>query len=190
LVLFLDIEGTFPNAVTAQLLHNLRKRKVPEVYVLYISGMLTGWQIRLKFDDYTSAWFGLDNGICQSDPLSMLLYLYYNSDPLEVPKGQDKLGFGYVDKMALVAIAKGFGKAHRGVYHMMTQVRGAVEWSGAHNSQFEATKSVLVDFTRSKSKPHPPMVLSGVTLVLQPAHKFWEYCWTRNSAGTTRRAAL
>ena len=32
-VLFLDVEGAFPNAVTSRLLHNLRKRRVPEVYV-------------------------------------------------------------------------------------------------------------------------------------------------------------
>ena len=47
-----------------------------------------------------------------------------------------------------------------------------MEWSGAHNSRFEATKSVLVDFTCSKTKRRLPMVLSGVTLTPQPAHKF------------------
>ena len=145
---------------------------MPEVFVTYISRMLTGWRTRLKFDNDTLAWFELDNGIRQGDPLSMLLYLYYNSDLLEVPKGRDGLGLGYVDDMALVAIAKDFQEAHRGICHMMTQAGGAVEWSGAHNSRFEATKSVLVDFTCSKSKQCPPMELSRVILALQPAHKF------------------
>ena len=63
LVLFLDIEGAFPNTTTDQLLHNLRKRRVLEVFVTYISGMVTGWRTRLKFDNYTSAWFELDNRI-------------------------------------------------------------------------------------------------------------------------------
>jgi ribonuclease HI len=171
-VLFLDIEGAFPNAVTDRLLHNLRKRRVPEVFVKYIRGMLTGRRTRLRFDDYTSAWFELDNGIGQGDPLSMLLYLYYNSDLLEIPKGRDELGLGYVDDMALVSIAKDFGEAHRGIRRMMDRAGGAMEWSGTHNSRFEATKSVLVDFTRSKSKRRPPMELSGVTLAPQPAHKF------------------
>ena len=31
-VLFLDVEGAFPNAVTAQLLHNMRMCRVPEEY--------------------------------------------------------------------------------------------------------------------------------------------------------------
>ena len=87
---------------------------------MYISGMLTGCHTKLKFDDYISAWFKLDNGIGQGDPLSMLLYLYYNLDLLEVPKGRDELGLGYVDDMVLVATAKDFRKAHRGIHHMMT----------------------------------------------------------------------
>ena len=102
----------------------------------------------------------------------MLLYLYYNSHLLEVPKGRDELGLRYVDNMALVAIAKDLEEAHRGIRHMMNQAGGVVEWSGVHNSWFGATKSVLVDFMHSKSKWRPPMELSGVILALQPAHKF------------------
>ena len=61
-VLFLDIEGAFPNAVTSWLLHNLQKRRVPEVYVSFISNMLMGRRTQLRFDDYMSSWFALDNG--------------------------------------------------------------------------------------------------------------------------------
>jgi hypothetical protein len=39
-VLFLDIEGAFPNAVPARLLQNLRKRGIPSKYVNFVSGML------------------------------------------------------------------------------------------------------------------------------------------------------
>jgi len=34
-ILFLDVEGTFPNVVTTHLLHNMRMRRVPERYVLH-----------------------------------------------------------------------------------------------------------------------------------------------------------
>ena len=59
-MLFLDIEGAFPNAVTTRLLHNLCKRQVPEVYISFISNMLTGCHTQLQFDDHVSSWFGLD----------------------------------------------------------------------------------------------------------------------------------
>ena len=72
-VLFLDVEGAFPNTVTARLLHNLRMRRVPERYVSFIAQMLTGWCTRLKFDRYVSDWMEVNNGIVQGDPLSMIL---------------------------------------------------------------------------------------------------------------------
>ena len=61
--LFLDIEGTFPNAIMECLLHNLRTRRILEMYVQLIQNMLTGRRNRLKFNDYVSEWFNLDNGI-------------------------------------------------------------------------------------------------------------------------------
>ena len=61
--LFLDVEGAFPNAVTHCLLHNMKKQCVPAAYVAFIGNLLTGRRTRLKFDDYTSDWFDLDNGI-------------------------------------------------------------------------------------------------------------------------------
>ena len=84
-VLFLDVEGTFPNVVKEQLLHNLRKRRMPDAYVAIINNMLTNRQNQLKFDDFESEWFQLDNGIVQGDLVSMMLYLYYNADMLEIP---------------------------------------------------------------------------------------------------------
>src|SRR6266481_4665135 len=69
-VLFLDVESAFPNAVMTRLLHNMRMRRVPESYVLFIEQLLTGCCTRLKFDRYTLDWMDVDNSIVQGDPLS------------------------------------------------------------------------------------------------------------------------
>ena len=194
-VLFLDIEGVFPNAVTPRLLHNLHKRRVPEVYVPFISNMLMGRHTQLQFDDHVSSWIELDNGIGLGDPLSVLLYLYYNLDILEVPMGHNEMGLGYVDDMALVAVAKDFTQAHRRLKQMMTQTGGAIEWSGVHNSCFEATKFTLMDFTHSRSKSHPPMTLQGVSLVPQELHKFLgilldqELWWNHQASSAIAKAS-
>jgi len=36
LVLFLDVEGAFPNTVTDRLIHNLKKRRIPAAYVKFV----------------------------------------------------------------------------------------------------------------------------------------------------------
>lgn len=75
-VLFLDIKGTFPNAVNERLEHNLKKRGVPTKIVKFIHNLLEDRQTTLKFDDFTSDTGTLDNRIGQGDPLSMILYLF------------------------------------------------------------------------------------------------------------------
>jgi len=108
--LFLNVEGVFPNEVTDWLVHNLKKHSVPGVYIEFVRNMLTGRKTKLKFNNYTSHWFNLDNGIGQGDPLSMLLYLYYNADLLDVAGGQQELALGYMDDVALVAVTKLFSQ--------------------------------------------------------------------------------
>ena len=118
-VLFLDIEGTFPNAIMECLLHNLQTHHIPETYVQLIHHMLTGCRNRLKFDDYISEWFSLDNGIIQGDPLSMVLHLYYNVDMIDISRGQLEMCLGYVDDIALVAAVSSFAGTHRILKSMM-----------------------------------------------------------------------
>ena len=83
-ILFLDVEGTFPNAIPTRLVHNLRKRQIPKRYMNFITGMLEGRMTSLRFDDYTSDPIKIDNGIGQGDPLSMVLYQFYNADILDM----------------------------------------------------------------------------------------------------------
>jgi hypothetical protein len=106
-ILFLDVEGTFPNAVTDRLLHNLKKRRIPTAYANFVNNLLRGRRTRLKFDDFTSDMFEILNGIGQGDSLSMLLYIIYNADLLEVIGNEAKeCALRYVDNMALVAIGE------------------------------------------------------------------------------------
>src|SRR5438309_1460015 len=85
LVLFLDVEGAFPNMVTDRLIHNLKKRRIPSIYITFIKQLLTDHRTWLKFDDFTSEAISILNGIGQGDPLSMILYIIYNADLLDIP---------------------------------------------------------------------------------------------------------
>ena len=154
------------------LLHNLRARWIPEVYIRFVQNMLTGHRNQLIFDNYLSYWFELDNGIIQGDPLSMLLYLFYDADMLDIAQGQQEACLGYVDDMALVAMADTFRKVYRILGKMMAKSWGGYVWLRAHNSRFEMSKSVLLDFSRAKHTEQPKMTLQGVIISLKALHKF------------------
>ena len=146
-ILFLDVEGAFPNAVSAWLLHNMCMCRVPEEYVLFVDRLLTDRRTGLKFDGFTSEWINVDNGIVQGDPLSMTLYLFYNTDLLE-DVGKMEMKVGCVDNVNFYAKGRTFDAAYAKLSNMMTREGGGQDWSKLHNSKFEMSKLTLVGFSR------------------------------------------
>ena len=148
-VLFLDIEGAFPNAMPNRLRHNLQKRCVPVKLVTFVHNMLRNRVTTLRFDGYMSEPISIDNGIGQGDPLSMGLYQYYNADLLKIPNKKDEEAIAYVDDGIMLAMATTFTKAHDMLADMMTREGGVAEWSHSHNSLLEYSKLALIDFAHS-----------------------------------------
>ena len=183
-VLFLDVEGAFPNAVTDKLIHNLKKRRIPETYVKFIRLLLTDRRTRIKFDDFTSETIDIFNGIGQGDPLSMILYIIYNADLLEIiddDLNEDALG--YVDDIALIAIGDSFEETTVKLRNLMIKQDGALNWSISHNSRFEITKSAILHLTRKTMRdpeddsnriqlPRPPLIVNNQTIAEVQSYKY------------------
>lgn len=177
-VLFLDIEGAFPNAVTKRLLHNMRSQRIPEAIVEFTEQVLTGRKNQLRFDGFTSDWIPINNRIGQGDPLSMILYIIYNSDLVDIanrPRGRQalkELTLAFVDDTALVAIAQDFNATHAILKDMMERPGGGYDWSHLHNSRFETSKFTLMDFSMNRTKPRPDLMLRGINIRPSATHKF------------------
>ena len=81
----------------------------------------------MKFDDFISEIIDITNGIGQGDPLSMLLYILYNADLLELPDyPTDEDAIGYVDNIALIATGNDFTETNGWLKDMMTKVDGGL----------------------------------------------------------------
>jgi ribonuclease HI len=183
-VLFLDVEGAFPNAVTEKLIHNLRKRRIPEVYTKFVKQLLTNRRTKIKFDDYTSETINITNGIGQGDPLSMILYIMYNADLLEVIGNEAKEdAIGYVDDVALLAIGTDFEETTLRLRNMMTKQDGGLQWSRSHNSRFEISKSAVLHLSRKTiNDPEndgnripptkPPLLVNGQIIKEVQSYKY------------------
>ena len=154
-ILFLDVEGAFPNAVTDRLVHNLKKRRIPEVYIRFIHQLLTGRRTKLKFDNFISESIAILNGIGQGDPLSMILYILYNADLLEIIGNKEKEdSLGFVDDIMLMAIGEDLHETMNWLEMLMTKEERGLQWSKDHNSRFETSKSAVLHTTR-RSQPDP-----------------------------------
>ena len=173
-VLFLDIEGAFPNAVNEQLVHNLRTRRVPTKITRYVANMLRDRSTTLRFDDHSSLPIAINNGIGQGDPLSMALYQFYNADLVEIPiEDEGEFAEAYVDDAILAAVADSFEEAHEKLKDMMLRENGAISWAKKHNSPFEYSKLALIDFAHSrKAVVRPILTLPGITITPTKSTKY------------------
>jgi ribonuclease HI len=127
----------------------------------------------LRFDNYISEPILLNNGIGQGDPLSMVLYQFYNADLLDIPEGKDESALAYVDDTILTAMASTFQQAHEILADMMTRQGGAIEWTKTHNSQFEYSKLALVNFAHySKKVTRSLLTLPSITIEPSESTKY------------------
>ena len=158
MVLFLDIEGAFPNTNPDKLIHNLRKRGIPTKYVKFIHSMLGNRITTLKFDGFVLDQIPIDNGIGQGDPLSMVLYQYYNADLLDIPKHDGEDAEAYVNDTIMMATDTDFNGAHCKLKDMMCRADGVESWSKTHSSLLEYSKLTLINFGhRHKDMGNPTM---------------------------------
>ncbi|KIK40055.1 hypothetical protein CY34DRAFT_30125, partial [Suillus luteus UH-Slu-Lm8-n1] len=88
----------------------MRTRRLPESMVGFTERLLNGRCTQLKFDGHLSDWIPITNGIGQGDPLSMILYIIYNADLVDVAKGRTKKErtLAFVDDTAFIAIGNDF----------------------------------------------------------------------------------
>jgi ribonuclease HI/exonuclease III len=187
--LFLDIEGAFPNAVPEKLVHNLKKRKVPNKIVNFVNSMLRDRVTTLKFDGHSSDPIPLDNGIGQGDPLSMALYQYYNADLLEIPESKDEDAMAYVDDTLLLASGKNFEETHRKLADMMDRKGGVAEWSTDHNSPLEYSKLALIDFAhRQSAKRRPALQLAQIVVKPVASAKYLGVIFDQNLSWKAQQA--
>jgi hypothetical protein len=166
-ILFLDIEGAFPNANLEQLIHNLKMRQVPLKITNLVKNMLQDWKTKLCFDDYESDYFMLTNGIGQGGPLSMILYIFYNTDFLNIPANANEYALGFVDDSALIAEGPNEHEITRTLSDMMERPTGGLNWCNTHNSKLSLPKTTYLLATQ---KCIPGSTAEGLKTIPRPRH--------------------
>jgi hypothetical protein len=153
--LFLDVKGAFPSVDVNRLIHNMRKRGIPQEYTEWMKRRLENRHTTLSFDDYQTTTFAVLNGSDQGDPFSGICYLLYNADLLKIPilrLGEWILLF--VDDAVVIVIGKDFLETHEKLRNIMNRIGGIFEWAKNHNCEFGIEKFQLLDITK-RLIPHP-----------------------------------
>ena len=82
----------------------------------------------------------------------MLFYGFYNAPLFNFSPHPHEIPSGFVDDAAYLAIGDNISAAHNTIRDMMERPSGAFDWSTSHNSPFELSKLVLMNFPRPYTK--------------------------------------
>ncbi|KAJ6619244.1 hypothetical protein B0H10DRAFT_1657787, partial [Mycena sp. CBHHK59/15] len=124
-------------------------RGVPEKHTAWICRRYADRHACIRFDDFVSELFAVDEGLDQGDPQSGICYLIYNSGLAEIPKPKKKEhGLVFVDNNTTVAVARTFEKTHTMLKDVMQHLHGVNHWGVTHNAEFGPPKFQLLDASR------------------------------------------
>jgi len=153
--LFLDVKGAFPSVDINRLIHNMRKRGIPEEYTDWMKRRLGNRRTTLSFDDHQTEAFVVMNGLDQGDPFSGICYLIYNADLLKIPSLRigERVSL-FVDDAVVIVIGKDFVETHEKLWNIMNRAGGIFQWAKDHNCEFGIKKFQLLDITQ-RLTPHP-----------------------------------
>jgi hypothetical protein len=150
-MLSLDVAGAFDNVSHARLIHNLRKRRVPNTLVRWIEDFLRERQTEIRLGNYTLESSRVNAGIPQGSPISPILYLFYNADLLEDCEnaGLRTSPIGFVDDVNILT----YGLTTQGNCRTLERIHEVCEtWAKRHGSKFNPGKYELIHLTRTPKK--------------------------------------
>ena len=158
----MDVAGAFNNVHHERLIHNMRKRKIPVEIARWVLSFLSNRTTCMRFNGITTDPIPTPTGIPQGSPLSPILYILYNSDLLEIPKGRKQLGLGFIDDILYGTQNK---TAMENAIELERLLTRSEQWRQRHGAQFEKSKYVLIHFTRNTSvRVEATVTIGGTTI--------------------------
>ncbi|PCG88183.1 Reverse transcriptase [Penicillium occitanis (nom. inval.)] len=176
--LALDVSGAFDNVDHTRVVHDLRKRQVPEEIIGWIVSFLSNRRTSIVLLEGNMGEFTINTGIPQGSPLSPILFLFFNADLIEQIRAEcpDVFVIGYIDDVFMMA----FGSSAAANCRTLTQAHQVAErWERTHASKFAPAKYQLAHFWRKhQSVPKPrgrldvPLTIKGIEVEAKDSIKY------------------
>ncbi len=140
-LLMLDVEGAFDNVSHPRLIHNLRKRRIPQQTTKWIESFLSDRSTTIKMPEGESPTCDIATGIPQGSPISP--YLFYNADIADLCSNKGHLAPTFIDDVSVLVR----GPTAQADRETLKDLHADIQrWAGTHASQFGLEKYNLIHF--------------------------------------------
>lgn len=165
-MLLVDVSGAFDNVNHERVIHNARKLGLGRL-TPWIQSYLTARHTRIRMPEHTTPLFNTETGIPQGSPLSLILYLIYNSPLIHEGTSPWRAAYGWVDDVGLLATGRSVGQALRRLEY---QYSIASQWARRHASVFAPDKCKLIHFINPRRAAHivrkdKPLIIERTTIL-------------------------
>lgn len=148
-VLSMDMSGAFDHVVRERLIDILKLKRVPEFLVGWTSSFMSDRTTTLCFDNRESPPRDIAAGIPQGSPISPILFLFYNSELIDLCNQHDLNArrIGFVDDVNVIAWSRSplhNVKILRNVHDKCT------DWARRHGAKFAPDKYELIHVSRRR----------------------------------------
>ena len=146
-LLLLNISEAFDNVSHPQLIHNLRKRRLCNSIVKWVVSFIKDRITFLTLPEQITDQITVSTDISQRFFISLILYLYYNADLLEIETDL-KLSFyvtDYIDDIAILILSRSVNENNCTLQKLHSKI---MIWEHKHTSVFTLNKYQLIHFEK------------------------------------------
>ena len=150
-LLCLDVSGAFDKVSHTRLLHNLKKKAVPEYIIRWVRSFLEERRTTLSINRKKSAVFDVACDIPQDSPISPILFLFFNAKLIEMCNHQnlDASLIGFVDDVNVLTYSKSTAMNCETLQRVHDT---CLLWASKHGATFEPNKYELIHLARRPKK--------------------------------------
>jgi hypothetical protein len=147
-MLLLNVIDVFDNVAHFKLLHNLKKRRIKNIYLIWVKGFLAKRYIILKLINHIIDHIRIAVNVLQKSSMSLILYVFYIANLINwcINSLIDIIEANFIDDINILVMNESIEK------NVLTlksiHVEFCMIWAHQHDSLFVLTKYELISFKR------------------------------------------
>ncbi len=158
-MLLLNVIEAFDNVSHLRLLHNLKKRQIESIYLIWVKKFLLKRYTILKLIDHITDRIRTVINVFQRSSMSSILYVFYNANLIDwcINSQADIIAADFIDDINILVIKNWI---EENVLSLKTiHVESCMIWIHQHDSLFASIKYELIHFRRLLVSSDSKMIL-------------------------------